>query len=89
MFSDKAKPSVRVGRKATGLAGGTFRLPRLSMMLPLDSRVAEVSSRLYGYFVESRLENSDFLLAGIVCRGSQEVSILSPQGFHILGALLF
>jgi len=70
MLFDKAKPLVRVGGKATGLAGGTPTLPRFSMMLPLDSRVAEVSSRLYFYLVASILENIHFLLDRIDCRAS-------------------
>ena len=76
---------MRVGRKATGLAGETPRLPRFSMMLALDSRAAEVSSRLSFYLVASRLENNHFLLDRIVCGGFQEVPILAPRVFTFGG----
>ena len=46
----KAKPPVRVGRKATGLAGGIPGLPKSSTIDFLDSRVAEVMRRL-GFFI--------------------------------------
>jgi hypothetical protein len=47
---EKAKPSVRMGRKATGLAGETPGFPRSSAKDLIDSRVAEVNGK------------SDFLL---------------------------
>ena len=39
----KAKPPVRVGRKATGLAGEAPELPRFTIRVFLDGRVAELN----------------------------------------------
>ena len=39
----KAKPLVRVGRKASGLAGEATELPRFAIRDFLDSRVAELN----------------------------------------------
>jgi hypothetical protein len=42
LFSDKAKLSVRVGRKAPGLAGEAHEFPKSDIIDSVESRVAEI-----------------------------------------------
>ena len=55
---DKAKPPVRVGRKATGLAGEAPELPRFAIRVFLDGRVAErMVTRLFHWCGKNRRHN--------------------------------